>query len=100
MEEINFLILTILVELPVAFILLRKQDWRQVGLVVLGVNLISHPIIWQAIYYYHADWFLAEICVAIFEGLVFLLIFRKNRLRAVCTGIIMNIVSASIGFLF
>lgn len=100
MEEIKFLILTILFELPVALVLLQKEDWRRVVLVVLGVNMISHPIVWQLIFFEHINWFLAEAGVAIFEGAVFAYIFRSRRILASFTGVFMNVVTAAIGFIF
>lgn len=98
MEEVTFLILTILVELPVALVLLQKEDWRQVCLAIVGVNMISHPIIWQLLYTYGLNWFAAEGGVAIFEGLLLGMLFQKKYQLAIFTGVFMNIVTASIGY--
>jgi len=100
MEEIKFLILTIIVELPVALLFLRKEDWRRVALVVVGVNMMSHPIVWQLIFYHQVNWFVAEFGVALFEGLVFAVIFKDRRALAGLAGIIMNVFSAAIGYIF
>ncbi len=100
MEQIALLIFTIIVELTVALCFLGKANWRSVVLAVIGVNLISHPIIWQAIFSYGADWFVAEACVLIFEAAVFALIFKNRRLLAAFTAVAMNFVTAAIGLLF
>ncbi|MFA5945326.1 MAG: hypothetical protein WC802_00235 [Patescibacteria group bacterium] len=99
MEEIKFLILTIIVELPVALLFLRKEDWRRVAFVVLGVNMISHPIVWQLIFYHQVNWFMAEFGVAVFEGLVFAVIFRDRRVLAALAAVSMNVFSAAIGYI-
>ncbi len=99
MEEITYLILTVAVELPVALVLLRQEDWRRVTLVVVGVNMVSHPIVWQMIFVLHANWFLSEACVAAFEGIVLGLMFRDRRALAFATGVVMNVVTAAIGYL-
>lgn len=98
MEEIKFLILTILVELPVALLLLKKEDWRRVVLVVIGVNMVSHPIAWQLIEVYWFDWLLVEIGVAVFEGLTLAVVFSGRKSTAFFTGLLMNIVTALIGY--
>ena len=98
MEEITYLILTIAVELPVALVLLRKEDWRRVALVVIGTNMVSHPIVWQMIFALHANWFVAEACVATFEGIVLALAFKDRRVLAFATGVMMNLVTAAIGY--
>jgi len=100
MEEIKFLIYTLLVELPVALLLLRKENWRQVVLAVLGVNMISHPIVWQLIFFHHLNWFVAEFGVALFEGLVFAAIFKNQRVFAGFVAVLMNVFSAAIGYIF
>lgn len=100
MEEVVFLLLTIAIELPIALWLLRRADWRRVILVVVGVNMISHPIIWQLIYFHGLNWFAAEVGVAIFEGLVLALMMPKIRARAFLTGVFMNLGSASVGLIF
>jgi hypothetical protein len=100
MEEIKFLILTILFELPVALFFLRREDWRRVVLVVVGVNMVSHPLIWQLVYFHHLNWFLAEANVAFFEGIILALIFKERRLLAAFTGLFMNFVTAALGYLF
>ncbi len=98
MEEITFLILTISIELPVALVFLRKENWQQVVLVVFGVNMISHPIVWQLIFSQHLNWFLAEAGVIVFESLIFGLLFLNRRRLAVATAIFMNLLTAAIGY--
>lgn len=99
MEEVKFLILTILIELPVALVLLRGADWRRVVLLVMSVNLISHPIAWQLIINFGFSWLAVETGVAVFEGGVLALMLAKNRDRGFLTGIVMNVVTAAIGFM-
>jgi hypothetical protein len=99
MEEIAYLILTIVIELPVALVLLRKEDWRRVVLAVVGVNMISHPLVWQAIFSWHANWYMAEAIVAIFEGLALAIVFRSRWKLAFVCGVFMNVVTAAIGYL-
>ncbi len=98
MEELKFLILTILVELPVALILLRKEDWQRVCFAVVGVNMISHPIIWFFLFHYNINWFAAEASVALFEGAVFATLFPKRRWLALFAAIFMNVATAAIGY--
>lgn len=98
MEELFFLTLTILVELPVALTLLRKEDWRRVCFAVIGVNMISHPIIWFFLFHYGVNWFVAETSVAIFEGAILAALFPKRRWPALFTGIFMNVITAAIGY--
>jgi len=100
MEEAKFLVLTIICELPVAILFLRKEDWRQVVLLTVGVNMVSHPIVWQAIYSFHVHWWFAEVCVASFEGAVFATVFQKRRWFAGYTGVMMNIFTAGISRFF
>ncbi len=100
MEEVKLLILTVLFELPLALLFLRKEEWQRVVLVVLGVNMISHPIVWQMLYSWDMNWFLAEACVAAFEGLIYGLIFKDRQKLALFTGVFINIVTAAIGYIF
>jgi hypothetical protein len=98
MEEVAYLILTIAVELPVALVLLRQEDWRRVALIVVGLNMVSHPIVWQMIFALHTNWFLSEACVFAFEGIVLALAFKDRRGLAFATGALMNLVTAAIGY--
>lgn len=98
MEEIKYLLLTIVVEAPVALIFLRKQKWTQVLFVVLCVNMVSHPLGWQSIAH-GASWRLTEFCIAGFEGVIFYFLFPAIRYRATITAVGMNVVSALIGII-
>ncbi len=100
MEEIKLLFLTIIIELPIALIFLRKFEWKRVVLVIVGLNFISHPIVWQALFSHNINWFFAEICVILFETILLGFLFKKNWLLAVCTGVIINITTAFIGYYF
>ena len=99
MEEFVYLIFTIAVELPIALLFLNFEDWRRVCLAVIGVNMVSHPIIWWLLFTQNINWFVAEGGVAVFESLVLMVVFPKRRLLAVSVGILMNIVTALIGYL-
>lgn len=100
MEEIKLLILTILVELPVALVLLQTENWRRVLLVVIAINMISHPIIWEILFSFHINWFVAETMVIIFESIVLLKMFPNKKWCALYTGTTINVVTAAIGYLF
>ena len=100
MQELAFLLLTIAIELPVALLCLRGEPiWRLV-LVVVSMNLISHPIAWQLLFRYNFNWFAVEVSVAVFEGLVLAALIPKMRERAFFTGFAMNVITAAIGYLF
>lgn len=100
MEELKFLTLTILFELPVALALLwREPRWRLV-LVVVSMNLISHPLAWQLLFTYHLNWFAVEFGVALFEGAILAFTLPQKRGQAFFTGLTMNIVTAAIGYIF
>ena len=96
MEEIKYLLLTILIETPVALLLLRKQPWQRVLFAAVCVNCVSHPIAWQFVLH-GASWWSVEIGVALFEGVVFAFLFTSVRVRAGLVGVFMNVVSATVG---
>ena len=98
MEEIKYLLLTIVIEAPVALVFLRTENWQRVFFIVVCVNLISHPIAWQLVAHGYS-WWAVEALVAIFEGLVLAFIFTTNRYRAGLAGLIMNAVSALVGLI-
>lgn len=99
MDELKYLLLTIAVELPIAMACLRKEDVKHIVLTVVGVNMISHPIIWSLLFEYRINWFAGEIGVTAFEAIVFTILFPNHRILAICTAILMNIVTASIGYM-
>jgi hypothetical protein len=99
MEEIKYLVLTLLIELPVAWYLLHHEPWQKVLLATIGVNLISHHIGWWFLYF-GTSWWSVEIGVTIFEVAIFLLLFRNAKYRAILTAITINIASALFGVLF
>lgn len=99
MEEIKFLLLTLLLELPLAWWLLRREPWQKTILAAIGVNLISHHIGWWFLYF-GTSWWGVEIGVTVFEALIFYFIFRNAKNRAVITVIAINIFSALCGVLF
>ncbi len=98
MEEIKYLVFTLLTEVSLAVCLLRSFNWKQVFLITVLVNMVSHPIAWFLIFYGWSWWWL-ELGVALFEGLLFVIIFPSNRIRAGLVAIFMNIVSAVLGLL-
>lgn len=99
MQELGYLFLTIAVELPIAMACLRKEHWKDVLLTVAGVNMISHPIIWWLLFEYRINWFAGEIGVMLFEMIVFAILFPKHRVPAIIAAIVMNSVTASIGYM-
>ncbi|MEK9157006.1 MAG: hypothetical protein AAB448_02660 [Patescibacteria group bacterium] len=99
MQELSFLLFTIAVELPIAMVCLWKENRKQIAMTVAGINMISHPIIWWALFHYHINWFAAEIGVTTFETIAFAFLFPKHRGVAIATAILMNAVTAGIGYL-
>ncbi len=99
MEEIAFLLLTIAIELPIAMVFLQKADWKRGCLVLLFMNMISHPIAWQLVSA-RVPWLTVEIGVTVFEGVIFALFFPRTRLRAALGAISANVVSALVGKIF
>ena len=97
-KEVGYLLLTVLFELPVALLLLRQEDWRRVVLVVLGLNLVTHPVAWLFITN-GASWHLVELALTLFEAGALALIFPRHA-RAFLAGILMNLISALLGLFF
>ncbi len=98
MEEIAFLLSTILIELPIAAWLLRRADWKHVLVIVVCVNMITHPIAWQLLMH-GANWYVLEAGVAATEMLIFARAFPAVRRRAVLAALTINITSAAIGWI-
>lgn len=98
MEEVAYLFLTILIEIPIALILLRQEQWQRVVVAAVCVNMMSHPIAW-AFVTHGFSWWTVEGFVALFEGSIFALLFPARRYRAGLTAVVMNGVSALIGLL-
>ncbi|MDO8583995.1 MAG: hypothetical protein Q7R83_02330 [bacterium] len=97
-KEIIYLALTIAIEAVVAILCMPWGMAFRILYAVVAVNLISHPLAW---YWYGrgGPWLLVEICVTIFELLVFVLLFPRFDRRAMLTAVAMNVVSAGCGLL-
>ncbi len=99
-EEFALLALTVVFEFSIALLILRKERWQKIALVVVGINMITHPIVWWLLYYHQTNWFLTEGSVALLEGTILAILFKKRRWPALCAGILMNLVTATIGYVF
>lgn len=98
MEEIIYLLGTMVIEAPVALLLLRKESWQRVLFVCIFVNMITHPIAWTFVSG-GANWWIVEVCVALFEAFIFAILFPRIRWYAITIGVIINAFSAALGFL-
>lgn len=98
MQEIIFLFFTILIELPFAVLLLRKESWQRVVLIVASVNFITHPLGWYAVSQ-GFDWLMVEVLVTLIEVLILSILIRRPA-RAFVAALTMNVVSAIAGILF
>lgn len=99
MEEIIFLVATLAIEAPIALICLgRGEPKGKVLAITIGVNMITHPLAWQLMLH-GASWIGVEGGVILGEMMVFAGIFRKERTRAASAALLMNVVSAVIGYL-
>ncbi|MBP7005626.1 hypothetical protein KBB27_00685 [Patescibacteria group bacterium] len=98
MEEIIFLLATIVIESATALFMMRKIPIRRILFVVLCVNLITHPIAW----FFRSSgvsWLSVEIVVTSVEMLFLSVLFSEIRFRAALTACAMNGVSAFTGWL-
>lgn len=98
MEEIIFLLATIVIESATALFMMRKIPIRRILFVVVCVNLITHPIAW----FFRSSgvsWLSVEMGVTSVEMLLLGALFSETRFRAAFTGLVMNAVSALVGWL-
>lgn len=98
MEEIIFLLATIIIESAAALFMMRKISIRRILFVVVCVNLITHPIAW----FFRSSgvsWLSVEIAVTSVEMLLLSALFSERRFRAASTGFVMNAISALVGWL-
>ncbi len=102
-EEIRFLLLTIVIELPIILLIARKAlqlSWWRIAYLVVCINLVTHPLAWYLILE-RIGWLPTEIIVTLFEALVFMMFFPKKRTRVFAALVLANMTSALIGlFLF
>lgn len=99
MEEIIFLVLTIAIELPMAFIVMPKAFWKRVGWAVWCINMMTHPIAWF-LFSTGVSWLSIEAGVLIVEIIAFIALFPASRKRAAAAAGLMNVLSAGIGTIF
>ncbi len=94
-------IITLIVEMLIWYISVRKIDKKILGWVLLA-NIISLSLIWFVFYNYFSSFYgllIAEICVFLFEG-IFIYIINKNKItltRSIITSLIANVTSVIIG---
>ena len=96
MEEVKYLIFTILIELPVAAVVTGGKEWRWVLFATVCVNFITHPIAWYAVSS-GASWTAVEGAVIVAEAVMLAWFFPKTRARAALAACAMNVVSALVG---
>jgi len=98
--------LTLVVEIPVALLVLHRRGWRVVLLAAVVANLISHPLLHFALPRLlspaNRGLFLlvGELGVFVLEALVYLVVARpRPRAMAVVAAALANLVSYALGML-
>jgi hypothetical protein len=98
--------LTLVIEVPVALLVLRRRGWRAVLPAALLANLISHPLLHFALprVLSPADrgtfLLVGELGVFVLEALVYLLVARpRPRAMAVVAAALANAASYAVGLL-
>ncbi|MDP3970995.1 MAG: hypothetical protein Q8P90_04860 [bacterium] len=96
-------VLTNIIEMPIAWFIIKQ---RSVFFIVFLINAVVHPITWFWYMKNPTAWgtpadtlILLEIMIALVEGLILAIIFRKKWLQALIAGIFMNSCSFLIGLL-
>lgn len=95
------LLLTWLLELPVAMVLAPRRDLR-LALVVVVASLLTHPCVWWIATHTAADVWWPTICVVeavvgVVEGLFVAKMARMSVLEGLIVGIAMNGFSFGVG---
>ncbi|MGZ3690094.1 MAG: hypothetical protein ACXVAX_01235 [Pseudobdellovibrio sp.] len=105
-EYLPFLLKTLILELPMYYLLLKKvKSFKEVLIINLFVNLATHPIIFIAMppllnafhFSYLSYLLIAEIFAPVVEALIINKYYKVNAGRAWAASIIANLVSWSIG---
>lgn len=98
MEEIGFLLLTLVCELPIVGLSFPRPGRRRAMEVMFFANMVTHPLGWLLIAK-QIPWIEVEIGVVLVEALVLACFFPAQRLRSFVVAVCANLVSALIGLL-
>ena len=106
MPEIPFyvqgLLLTLLIEVPLALFLVRPKPWPGIPLLIL-FNGLTHPLANLLMLHGPLDFQIqvgiAELLVVLVEALLFVLFFRLNARRAIAISVACNAASFLLGLL-
>jgi len=95
------LIVTILFELLLTLIFIKtlKGQFRKFLLVIVGINFISHPILWYLDSRIDVPLSVLELGVIIFESALLVIVYRKTLQTGNCIfyGILANLTSWLVG---
>ena len=92
--------LTLLIELPLVWLLTRRRCGNAMLLPALLANLVSHPLATLAVSDHLLPWIVAEALVVVFEGLVYHLVGRLGLVRALLIAFVTNLLTAALSFVF
>ena len=90
-------ILTFVLEFSIIFFL-SKENWKELFLYVLLINLFTWPLANLA-YYFGGNFYLIELNVNLAEGLLLTLLLRKKYIYCLGLSFIANLVTALLSFL-
>lgn len=89
------------------FLVLRRRYWadrRRFLALVLGINLITHPLFWFSFplipLAFAMKLYLAEIVVALIEGIAYRQALRLRWTEALLLGLALNLFSIIIGLVY
>jgi hypothetical protein len=107
--QLQALILTVVIEVPVAILLVgqrgRAVAWHRSALAAAGASLVTHPIAWWANTAALAAWPFAaratviELAVAAAEALILVWALAVTARRAAVVAIAMNAASFALGLM-
>jgi hypothetical protein len=108
-SQLQALILTVAIEVPVAILLLGRWGsrvaWHRVALAAAGASLVTHPLAWWANTAALAAWpfaaraTLIEVAVAAAEALILAWALAVTARRAAVVSIAMNAASFAVGLM-
>ena len=93
--------LTITIELLVtlaANAVFFRHPAQHVALVVIAVNMVSHPIAWMALVNFEQSYWLIETAVVLFEAAVIYLASEFDMRVAILLSVLANVASALTGW--
>lgn len=96
---ISNLLLTILVELPVHLILLRRTPFAQVTLVCIFLNGFSLPLATYAFHEFGWNFYLVEALVILLEAAILVFVWKKRIPGMLLLSFIANVASAGTGLI-